>query len=757
MKVEVINSDVKFNDIIKQLIKKLEVVDHYELMSYFYFEYKKGFHFDQNRDCLCLNRKKILYLQILFKCVKSDETNKIKLTEKKIVEIDKMLSKINELILRKKIENLDDNYTEEEKDYLIHSDSFGEFSGKRYDIFEVQHHKDLLSIVSEEFENTFDFSIEELYAGISSLKNNFYFVYEKNFDEIRSLINDGKIEIEENGNVKFAKSISKKEKTRINQFFKNVFKLELIDILNATNWNNKFIETFILEETEIDVFLKNVSINSWNSLVNKLKYKPIMSIGDKYYLCLEQFFYDNFDRSVMREICNHHSKEKDIIRKKYTSNIENLIVNYLNKILNSKNAYINNFYDYNGKTMENDILIEFDNNIFIIEVKSGNFTPELARDDLTSHKKSLDHLIAHANIQQNNLESLLELKKEVIIFDSNNKKKRKEKFRLKLSEETKIIKIIITAESFNDIEARADKVKILSMSKDTIVICLDDLRVYSHYFSDHPCYFLQYLFQRKKTIGNKNIDLCDELYHLGLWLDYNFYNEHTNNMLDSFIAENNINKPLDMVTIIGEDWMEELNKYYNNLYFNKSEINKPFRIMPEELTKIISYLEKNNISKKTYFSTFLLDLDKQTMDIVEKMVKNSREYYRMYKRPKFGFVSLKNTYENDIDGLNITSIYDDDQFDKSDLYINAYADMYLSKTNKVLMIFIYYNKDKKIKMIDINILSATDELAGSKEVLEFSEKLKKKREIKIRNKKVGRNELCPCGSGKKYKKCCIDH
>jgi uncharacterized protein YecA (UPF0149 family) len=23
------------------------------------------------------------------------------------------------------------------------------------------------------------------------------------------------------------------------------------------------------------------------------------------------------------------------------------------------------------------------------------------------------------------------------------------------------------------------------------------------------------------------------------------------------------------------------------------------------------------------------------------------------------------------------------------------------------------------------------------------------------SKKIGRNELCPCGSGKKYKKCCM--
>ncbi len=25
------------------------------------------------------------------------------------------------------------------------------------------------------------------------------------------------------------------------------------------------------------------------------------------------------------------------------------------------------------------------------------------------------------------------------------------------------------------------------------------------------------------------------------------------------------------------------------------------------------------------------------------------------------------------------------------------------------------------------------------------------------NKKLGRNDPCPCGSGKKYKKCCIDN
>ena len=28
--------------------------------------------------------------------------------------------------------------------------------------------------------------------------------------------------------------------------------------------------------------------------------------------------------------------------------------------------------------------------------------------------------------------------------------------------------------------------------------------------------------------------------------------------------------------------------------------------------------------------------------------------------------------------------------------------------------------------------------------------------IRVHNKKIGRNELCPCGSGKKFKNCCIN-
>ena len=33
---------------------------------------------------------------------------------------------------------------------------------------------------------------------------------------------------------------------------------------------------------------------------------------------------------------------------------------------------------------------------------------------------------------------------------------------------------------------------------------------------------------------------------------------------------------------------------------------------------------------------------------------------------------------------------------------------------------------------------------------------RKRQPIRRNNQKIGRNQLCPCGSGKKYKKCCLN-
>ena len=141
---------------------------------------------------------------------------------------------------------------------------------------------------------------------------------------------------------------------------------------------------------------------------------------------------------------------------------------------------------------------------------------------------------------------------------------------------------------------------------------------------------------------NKNVDLYDELYHLGMWIEYNFYNERINQQVDNLIKEENIEQGLGLVAICGEDWMEELDEYYNNLWFKKKKIAKPFRNIPIEIKKVIDYCEKNNsIKNHTYLTTFLLNLDPNTLHQTEKIITESREFYKNNNRPKYRIYVIK--------------------------------------------------------------------------------------------------------------------
>lgn len=744
-----------FKNKIIEVINYIKNFSVYDVLAYFYFDYKISYGEKENKDERWLKSKKIMYLQILFSCIERSNSNVQELKEIDFKKIDKYMEELRTLTLQYELVHDQEELTEEEKDYIIHSQAFKDWSGKRYDIFEVQHHKDLLGCLEEEFISTYNFTLDDLYNGISKLKNNFYFEFENSSNNLRTLIRKEKIKINENGTYNISVKFDENNKEELEAYTNNVFGLKLANIQENTKWTADFIDRFIIDTAEYKAFLESISIENWNSLVNKIKYRPLIKIDNNYYILLEQQFYDNFDRIAIQGMCEKLKSKKEEIRAKYTSNIEKVVIRYFNNILDTKQSYITNFYDYNKKIIENDILIVYDNNIFIIEVKAGNFTPELASYDLNSHKETLKNLIVKANEQQNILEKCLIENKKVIIFDSNNKKSRNKKDEIKINNDTKIFKVIITAESFNDIEARIDKVKIISLSKNTLVFCLDDLRVYSEYFAQHPCYFIQYLLQRKKAIGNKNVNLVDELYHLGMWIEYNFYNEHTNEQINDFVKENNITEELGIVSICGEDWMEELDAYYNNLWFKKSHIEKPYRKIPIEIKKVIEFCEKNaGLENHTYLSTFLLNLNTDTLQQIEKIILQSKEFYKNNKRPKYGYMTLTKKDENNMDGVCISSIYDEKDINKEVLFKDTYANMYLAKSNKVLSVFLYYNKNNEIVKIYLKILYSLDNGARTAEILNIAENLRRKRGLKLESKKIGRNEVCPCGSGLKYKRCC---
>lgn len=109
-------------------------------------------------------------------------------------------------------------------------------------------------------------------------------------------------------------------------------------------------------------------------------------------------------------------------------------------------------------------------------------------------------------------------------------------------------------------------------------------------------------------------------------------------------------------------------------------------------------------------------------------------------------MSLTQKDENSIDGLCILSIYNEDIINEKTLVKSTYANMYLAKNNRVLSVFLYYNKNDEIIKIDLKVLSSSDNESKKLEILNMAEYLRSKHGLKIESKKIGRNELCPCGS-----------
>ena len=84
--------------------------------------------------------------------------------------------------------------------------------------------------------------------------------------------------------------------------------------------------------------------------------------------------------------------------------------------------------------------------------------------------------------------------------------------------------------------------------------------------------------------------------------------------------------------------------------------------------------------------------------------------------------------------------------------------MKITKSNQANLFFLFYDNKKVLTIIKYVSLTKDDERYKSNEIDIIVEKIKQKRFNKRINqtgkRKIGRNELCPCGSGFKYKKCC---
>ena len=170
---------------------------------------------------------------------------------------------------------------------------------------------------------------------------------------------------------------------------------------------------------------------------------------------------------------------------------------------------------------------------------------------------------------------------------------------------------------------------------------------------------------------------------------------------------------------------------------------------------LLEYLTHSSIDNKVEISNYLLDFDTSAKeDLCEKL---KTTFYRQRDIRGMSVINTSGTgeclrYTCFVNQPSIELMSDDE---KREYVLSA---MLWNQENERVMLEFTFDEACKFQGMKFHRYQLTDIKDDEKDCLYEKGKQRAERLLErhrtLISKKIGRNEPCPCGSGKKYKKCC---
>ena len=652
-----------------------------------------------------------------------------------IESIDKLHTKITDFYFSY-AENIKDLYPDIEGqtiEALMESQLMYLVRGKRYQVFEMDYYKSLLVEHNDIFLELFGIDSSAIITGIKniqySLSQGFLDAYTNLYSSFKNF-QSGNKDIQTFSNDKDFK-----------EFIDKIFNINLRNIAKVTNWPESLLKelSWNLNDPQVN-FFNNSTFSGWPVTYLPVFQRPFIKIDNQYY-CFDYYvFIDYFYRVLQKTITRLNPQYSWNDNQQIAS--EKMVENIFKTILPNCITYTSNYYPINNSSKnfaENDLLVKYDEILIIVEVKAGSFIYTTPMEDFENHIESYKSLIEKADHQCNRTLAYLQQNESAKIYNQNHNIKAT----IDMKNISKIYMISVTIDNINTFAAKAEKLTFLKLSTSTISIGVDDLMAYKKYF-DSPLTFLHFLEQRALATKEKKLTLNDELDHLGMYIKHNLY---------PLTLQNTEN--YDRVNFHG--YRTDLDRYFNSLYHSQSNIIKPTQPLPTLFKEIINWLDNANIKNRVTMANFLLNFSQESKEQLSASVLSVIE---KQKHSKVMIPILSAGIGKDT--LRFTCFVNQKNINEfTDKTKREYtlASLYRDKDDDRYLIDLYLNQDNKIEKVFIQRFYKKDILPNEKNAIKnLSNELAKKRCNKFKEnhkRKIGRNELCPCGSGLKYKKCCL--
>lgn len=521
------------------------------------------------------------------------------------------------------------------------------------------------------------------------------------------------------------------------------FGLGLFDVEQITSLPQGFLEDFSWSPSEESEFLADGEYKGWPLRIQPIFRRPFLKVNEKY-LCFDlQCLCDNFYRQIEKRIFLRSEAEKQrwIANRKDIS--ESLPVDYFVRLLPGAKVLREAYYPMvaePGKRRnfaEADCIVVYDDHLFVIEVKAGAFTYTSPSNDLPAYVKSLQALVGAPAQQGDRFLDYLDSGDAVEIYDAKHQvvgSLRKADFRIKTI-------CAVTLDPFTELAAQSQHLHAVGVElarRPVWSLSVSDLRVYRDVFAG-PLEFLHFVEQRMRASISSALRLDDELDHFGLYVEYNQYAKHAEDL-----AQRN-------TRVQFSGYRSSIDRFYSAKLREPEAAQEPLQQVPRRLREIIDFLTSHPQSGRSQKASYLLDFPSDVRAALNDWIES--ELVDVVARGRCVPMSVaKDGRLTVVLGINgAVTIAHDKALEHCRMVMVASGEeartllelTYEGAALCALLITQVTLKDLSHAEIEVLREQAKDLKARrvARSVAEFG--------------KLGRNELCPCASGKKYKRCCL--
>lgn len=516
------------------------------------------------------------------------------------------------------------------------------------------------------------------------------------------------------------------------------------DVTALTELPDALLEDLAWAPGEERDFFAEGDYRGWPLRVWPISKRPFLRLGDRIYCFDLASLFDNVYRVIQRAVVRRNPKSQERWNQAQQRLSEGLAVQYFEQLLPGARCWQSVHYRDPGTAggsgwCETDALIAYDRHLFVVECRAGAFTYTPPATDLLAQVESLRNLVVKPAEQGHRFVDYLQSARSVALHDQS----RQAVGTIRAGDFDHIVVCGVTLDVFTELAAGTKQRVELGAGVDGKPIwslSIDDLRVFSDVFSD-SLQFLHFVQERYRALTDPGgLEFNDELDHVGL-----------------YFAHGNYVKALDIdgaATVNTLGYRADMDRFFTKKLTEADATFEQAKLSPPILAAMVSALSRSQRIGRFRAAERLLGFGADERAQLQEGIVRELEEQRHRRRRRAKAISTRGS-----DGLTIFCWGTPWAPRASDLaWEHTCAVAGVHDDRERLLLELTFDEHQQITDVDWRWVDAQAVPGPMRERLQReADALRSTRIAEARAEvgKIGRNDPCPCGSGRKWKKCCL--